>query len=204
MGNGQEQGRPDTRTRIQDAATTLFRRNGYSGTGLKRIAAEADAPFGSIYHFFPGGKQQLTEETIRTAGAAYGRMVLALLDTVADPVESLAHAFEVAADDLEATGYADACPIATVALEVAGTNETLRVATADVFTAWVGAGEQWFARWVPDPGTARSLAHSLIMILEGAFMLSRATRDREPLRAAGQSMAALLRSAIEQAGRPSP
>ncbi|WP_455410071.1 TetR/AcrR family transcriptional regulator [Streptomyces hiroshimensis] len=36
----------------------LFRRNGYSGTGLKRIAAEADAPFGSIYHFFPGGKQR--------------------------------------------------------------------------------------------------------------------------------------------------
>ncbi|MCF3102341.1 TetR/AcrR family transcriptional regulator [Streptomyces roseoverticillatus] len=203
MGNEREQGRPDTRTRIQDAATVLFRRNGYSGTGLKLIAAEADAPFGSIYHFFPGGKQQLTEETIRTAGAAYGRMVMALLDTVADPVESVTHAFEAAADDLEATGYADACPIATVALEVASTNETLRAATADVFTEWVGAGEQWFARWVPDPGAARSLAHSLIMILEGAFILSRASRDREPLRAAGRSMAALLRSAIEQAGRPS-
>ncbi|NUP79943.1 MAG: TetR/AcrR family transcriptional regulator, partial [Nonomuraea sp.] len=47
-------GQPDTRTRIQNAATMLFRRNGYPGTGLKRIATEADAPFGSIYHFFPG------------------------------------------------------------------------------------------------------------------------------------------------------
>ncbi|MEV5375863.1 TetR/AcrR family transcriptional regulator [Streptomyces nondiastaticus] len=203
MGHGQGQDRPDTRTRIQDAATVLFRRNGYAGTGLKQIAAEADAPFGSIYHFFPGGKQQLTEETIRTAGAAYSRMVLALLDSVADPVESVTHAFATAADDLEATGYADACPIATVALEVASTNETLRIATADVFAEWVAAGEQWFARWVPDPGTARSLAQSLIMILEGAFVLSRAARDREPLRAAGRSMAALLRSAIEEAGRPS-
>ncbi|MGK5543196.1 TetR/AcrR family transcriptional regulator [Streptomyces sp. URMC 127] len=203
MGQGQEeQGRPDTRTRIQDAATLLFRRNGYSGTGLKRIAAEADAPFGSIYHFFPGGKQQLTEEAVRTAGAAYGRMVMALLDTVADPVESVTHAFETAADDLEATEYADACPIATVALEVASTNETLRIATADVFTEWVEAGEQWFARWVPDSDTARSLAYSLVMILEGAFILSRAARSREPLRAAGQSMAVLLRSAMEQGERP--
>jgi AcrR family transcriptional regulator len=194
------QGQPDTRTRIQGAATVLFRRNGYTGTGLKRIATEADAPFGSIYHFFSGGKQQLAEETIRTSGAAYGLMVLALLDSVPDPVESIAHAFEAAADDLAATDYADACPIATVALEVASTNDILRVATAEVFAEWVSAGEQWFGRWVSDQNTARSLAYSMIMMLEGAFVLSRAARVPEPLRVAGRSMAELLRTAIEQAG----
>ncbi|WP_151481289.1 TetR/AcrR family transcriptional regulator [Streptomyces albicerus] len=194
------QGQPDTRTRIQGAATVLFRRNGYTGTGLKRIATEAEAPFGSIYHFFPGGKQQLAEETIRTSGAAYGLMVLALLDSVPDPVESVAHAFEAAADDLAATDYADACPIATVALEVASTNDILRVATAEVFAEWVSAGEQWFGRWVSDQHAARSLAYSMIMMLEGAFVLSRAARDPEPLRVAGRSMAELLRTAIEQAG----
>ncbi|MET9831827.1 TetR/AcrR family transcriptional regulator [Streptomyces sp. NPDC006385] len=189
---------PDTRTRIQGAATELFRRHGYSGTGLKRIATEAEAPFGSIYHFFPGGKQQLAEETIRTSGAAYGRMVMAVLTGVPDPVESVLHVFEAAADDLAATDYADACPIATVALEVASTNEVLRVATAEVFAEWVNAGEQWFGRWVPDESAARSLAYSMIMILEGAFVLSRAARDPEPLRVAGRSMAELLRTAIEQ------
>ncbi|NGO06915.1 TetR/AcrR family transcriptional regulator [Streptomyces sp. HC44] len=194
------QGQPDTRTRIRDAATVLFRRNGYTGTGLKRIATEANAPFGSIYHFFPSGKQQLAEETIRTSGAAYGLMVLALLDSVPDPVESVAHAFEAAADDLAATDYADACPIATVALEVASTDDILRVATAEVFAEWVSGGEQWFGRWVSDQNTARSLAYSMIMILEGAFVLSRASRDPEPLRVAGRSMAELLRTAIEQAG----
>ncbi|MFI6512693.1 TetR/AcrR family transcriptional regulator [Streptosporangium sp. NPDC050855] len=193
-------GRTDTRTRIQDAATVLFRRNGYSGTGLKRIATEADAPFGSIYHFFPGGKQQLAEEAIRTSGTAYGRMVLELLDSVPDPVESVEHAFRTAADDLAATGYADACPIAAVALEVAGTNEVLRVTTAEVFAGWVDAGEQWFARWVPDRNTARSLAYSMIMILEGAFVLSRAARDPEPLRVAGRSMAEMLLRAVEKTG----
>ncbi|MFJ5997081.1 TetR/AcrR family transcriptional regulator [Streptomyces sp. NPDC092370] len=192
------EGPPDTRTRIQGAATTLFRRNGYSGTGLKRIATEAEAPFGSIYHFFPGGKQQLAEHTIRASGAAYGRMVMALLDSVPDPVESVVHAFEAAADDLAASDYADACPIATVALEVASTNEVLRVATAEVFAEWVGAGEQWFRRWVGDEGAARSLAQSMVMILEGAFVLARAARDPEPLRVAGRSMAELLRAAIAQ------
>lgn len=193
-------GQSDTRARIHGAATVLFRRHGYSATGLKRIAAEADAPFGSIYHFFPGGKQQLAEDMIRTSGTEYGRMVLALLDSVPDPVESLVNAFEAAADDLAAADYADACPIGTVALEVASSNEVLRVATAEVFEEWVGTATRWFGRWVAEPKTAQSLAYSMVMMLEGAFMLSRAARDPEPLRVAGRSMAKLLRTAITPAG----
>ncbi|MFJ3914339.1 TetR family transcriptional regulator [Streptomyces sp. 2132.2] len=193
-------GEPNTRARIQRAATVLFRRHGYSATGLKRIAVEADAPFGSIYHFFPGGKQQLAEDMIRASGTEYGRMVLALLDSVPDPLESLVRAFEAAADDLAAADYADACPIGTVALEVASSNEVLRTATAEVFEEWVGAATQWFGRWVTEPRTAQSLAYSMIMMLEGAFMLSRAARDPEPLRVAGRSMATLLRTTITAAG----
>ncbi|MFF4321348.1 TetR/AcrR family transcriptional regulator [Streptomyces sp. NPDC001568] len=193
-------GESNTRVRIQRAATVLFRRHGYSATGLKRIAVEADAPFGSIYHFFPGGKQQLAEDMIRTSGTEYGRMVLALLDSVPDPIESLVHAFEAAADDLAAADYADACPIGTVALEVASSNEVLRTATAEVFEEWVGAAAQWFGRWVAEPRTARSLACSMVMMLEGAFMLSRAARDPEPLRVAGRSMASLMRTTIAEAG----
>ncbi|MFD9271622.1 TetR/AcrR family transcriptional regulator [Streptomyces goshikiensis] len=193
-------GESNTRARIERAAAVLFRRHGYSATGLKRIAVEADAPFGSIYHFFPGGKQQLAEDMIRVSGTEYGRMVLALLDSVPDPMESLVRAFEAAADDLAAADYADACPIGTVALEVASSNEVLRVATAEVFEEWVGAATQWFGRWVTEPRTAQSLAYSMIMMLEGAFMLSRAARDPEPLRVAGRSMATLLRTAISPAG----
>lgn len=193
-------GQSDTRARIQGAAAVLFRRLGYSATGLKRIAAEADAPFGSIYHFFPGGKQQLAEDMIRTSGTEYGRMVLALLDSVPDPAESLVRAFEAAADDLAAADYADACPIGTVALEVASSNEVLRIATAEVFEEWIGMATRWFGRWVADPRTAQSLAYSMVMMLEGAFMLSRAARDPEPLRVAGRSMAALLRTALSPAG----
>ncbi|MDX3310745.1 TetR/AcrR family transcriptional regulator [Streptomyces sp. ME08-AFT2] len=192
-------GRSDTRSRIQAAATTLFRRHGYSATGLKRIATAAEAPFGSIYHFFPGGKQQLAEDMIRTSGPEYGRMVLAVLNSVPDPAESLVHAFEAAAHELAAADYADACPIGTVALEVASSNDALRAATAEVFEEWVADAARWFARWVSDPTAARSLAYSMIMMLEGAFMLSRAARDPEPLRVAGRSMADLLRATLAQA-----
>lgn len=136
---------------------------------------------------------------IRTSGTEYGRLVLALLDSVPDPAESLVRAFEAAADDLAAADYADACPIGTVALEVASSDEVLRVATAEVFEEWVAAATRWFGRWVAEPKAAQSLAYSMVMMLEGAFMLSRAARDPEPLRVAGRSMAELLRAAITQA-----
>jgi AcrR family transcriptional regulator len=58
----------NTKERILDNTGELFRRYGYTGTGLKQIVANANAPFGSVYHFFPGGKEQLGEEVIRRSG----------------------------------------------------------------------------------------------------------------------------------------
>ncbi|GAB3829397.1 TetR/AcrR family transcriptional regulator [Kribbella italica] len=194
---------PSNRARIESTAARLFRRNGYTGTGLKQISADAGAPFGSIYHHFPGGKQQLAETVIRSTGREYLDLVLGLLDGDPDPAAAVHRAFEAAATDLAAADYADACTIATVALEVASTDEVLRVATADVFETWVQALAEWFGTWC-DSGVARELAQSTIMILEGAFVLSRASRDPEPLLVAGRSMAALVRAAVDQAppGRP--
>ncbi|WP_020672259.1 TetR/AcrR family transcriptional regulator [Amycolatopsis nigrescens] len=200
MGGGKaDAGTPDTRTRIQEAAGRLFRQKGYTGTGLKQIATESAAPFGSIYHFFPGGKEQLADDVIRSAGLEYGYLVLTLLEDKPDPLEALDFAFRKAADDLVATGYADACPIATIALEVASTNETLRAATADVFAVWAAGATAWFGRFIPDEAQARTLAFAMINLLEGAFILSRAARDGEPLLAAGKSIVDLTRLAMDRA-----
>ena len=64
-----------TRERIITTTTELFRRQGYAATGVKQIVAGAEAAFGSVYHFFPGGKEQLAEEVVRTSGATYGDLV---------------------------------------------------------------------------------------------------------------------------------
>ena len=67
-----------TRERILYASAELFRRQGYGGTGLKQVVAQAGAPFGSLYHFFPGGKEQLADEVLRTSG----RFFLALYESI--------------------------------------------------------------------------------------------------------------------------
>src|SRR5438067_2432246 len=104
----------DTRERIVDATAECFRRQGYTGTGLKQIAAQADAAFGSLYHFFPGGKEELGGEVIRWSGRAYMQLFIDIVLEEPDVVAAVQRFFTDAAHDVEASGYADACPIATV------------------------------------------------------------------------------------------
>src|SRR4030081_2263468 len=141
-----------------DSGAELFRRQGYTGTGVKQIAAMASAPFGSLYHFFPGGKEQLGEEVIRWSGGLYLQLVATIAGQAPDPVSAVSDFFSGAAETLRETDFADACPIATVALEVASTNEPLRKATADVFEDWIEGAPARFAAAGIARDTARALA----------------------------------------------
>jgi AcrR family transcriptional regulator len=173
-----------TRERILYATAELLRRQGYNGTGLKQVVAEAEAPFGSLYHHFPGGKQELGEEVIGMAGAFFQALVTAVYDAEPTPEASVRAVFTGAAETLAATDYEDACPIATVALEVASTDDRLRRATATVF-------EQWAAALTERLGD-RGKALAVIAALEGGFVLCRASRSTEPMLAAGEMAAALV------------
>jgi AcrR family transcriptional regulator len=192
-----------TRDRILDSTAELFRRYGYTGTGLKQIVTEANAPFGSLYHFFPGGKQHLGVEVIRRSGQMYQELVEGVFDAAPDVVTGTSDCFLGAAATLEATDYADACPIETVALEVASTNELLRQATAEVFESWIQSAIRRFTAAGISRRKARELAVSMIALLEGGFVLSRAMRSTEPLEIAGANASAAVRAALP-ARRRSP
>ena len=185
-----------TKERIMDSSAELFRRQGYAGTGIKQILAAANAPFGSLYHFFPGGKEQLGAETIRSSGALYAQLFATIAAQAPDVTTAVGDFFSGAAQTLIETDYADACPIATVALEVASTNEHLREASAEVFESWIVGATHYFAAAGIAPQTARELALSMLCLLEGAFVFCRAMRSTEALHVAGASAVAAVRSAL--------
>ena len=196
----------DTRDRLVEATAELFRLNGYSGTAVKQIVQSAKAPFGSMYHFFPNGKEELGVATIHWSGAIYGELIELFFEPGGDPVASTRLFFEAAADTVRDTDYVDACPIATVALEVASTSEPLRIATADVFRSWLVALDEYFVQSGLTKSKARPLSVSLFCLLEGAFILARATRDDGTIRTAGRTGAdavgaAFAARAAQRAGR---
>jgi AcrR family transcriptional regulator len=187
-----------TKQRIVHRSAELFRRQGFAGTGVKQIVAEASAPFGSLYHFFPGGKEQLGEEVIRWSGGIYGQLIDAFFEPGEDPVAATRSFFAAAAATVRDSDYADACPIATVALEVSSTNEPMREACADVFNGWVDGATQRLVECGLTRKRSRALAFSMIASLEGAFVLARALRSTEPIEVAGEAAAAEVRAAVTQ------
>jgi AcrR family transcriptional regulator len=191
-----------TRDRIVAAAAQLYGRYGYTGVGLKQVAAESGAPIGSLYHFFPGGKDQLTAEALRLSGHGYQILVEGVFAGAPDLVSGIKAAFAAAAEVVEASGYADACWIETVALEVASTNEPLRLVTAEIFDQWIDACTALVEAGGVHGDAARQLGIAIITGLEGAFVLSRGLRSREPLLATGEMLVAAAEAALAAPAQP--
>ena len=179
-----------TKARLLETAAELFRRQGYASTGLKQLTTQAGAPFGSLYHHFPGGKDELAEAVIRDSAGYYSDLALRSFDATLDPPDMVRAMFAGAAEHLRQSGYADACPVATVALEVASTNDRLRRATHDVFEVWLAWLESYFADAGMTDAAARASALHFLIALEGAFILCRAGRTTEALEVAGEAVAA--------------
>ncbi len=189
-----------TKDRILETTAELFRRYGYTGTGMKQIVAAANAPFGSLYHHFPNGKEELGGEVIRRSGQMYKELFELIMDAAPDMTTGVGDFFSGAAETLRQTDYADACPIATVALEVASTNDPLRQATAEVFESWIAAGTERGVAAGLSESEARELTILMIAALEGAFVLGRAMRSAEPVEIAGAAVTAAVRTALSESG----
>jgi AcrR family transcriptional regulator len=151
---------------------------------------------GSLYHHFPGGKAELAAETLRRSGRAYGELVGAVLDSVDDIGDAVRVAFVAAGDTLRASGYADACPIATVALEVASSDDELRRVTEEIFSEWRSMLAARFEAAGIEPAASADLSVSFLALLEGGFLLCRVAQDAAPMGVLGEAMVTLVGTAL--------
>jgi transcriptional regulator LmrA/YxaF-like protein len=139
---------------------------------------------------------QIAREALINAGHAYALLIPSIVDEYNDLGDALDAAFTQAAEDMAGTGFANMCPVASVAAEVADTVEELREATASVFQSWVDGGAAYFASRGLAASQAREVTIALIGALEGAFVLARTLRSTEPLLVAGRAMAPRYRGVV--------
>ncbi|MGW0809670.1 TetR/AcrR family transcriptional regulator [Nonomuraea sp. NPDC002799] len=181
-----------TRARLIDAARTLVEARGYFGAGLNEVIEAGKAPRGSLYHHFPGGKDQLTAEALTASGREIDALIRSLADSVPSTRALVEAVLDALADRMEQAGYAKGCPIATVALEVAATNDALQRVCAQVYDGWERALADRLVLDGHAPERAGDLAGSLLALIEGALVLARARRSRAPMERARRAAAVLL------------
>jgi AcrR family transcriptional regulator len=189
-----------TRDRIIVASNELFRRYGYNGTSLSQISTASGATTGSIYHFFPGGKEDLGVAVIETTGGVYRELFESIAGATSDPSQGILDVFVGAAATLEQTDFIDPCPIGTMAREVANVSEPLRLAASRAFDSWVDAVARHVAAAGVATDNAQSLAELSVTSLEGGFVLSRTRRDAAILGRIGRHVTDVIRAEIAAAG----
>jgi AcrR family transcriptional regulator len=186
----------DTRERLLATTAALFQRQGLNGTSMKEITDGADATTGSLYHFFPGGKDELAAEVIRTSGAGYLELFEMVTAVATNSSMAISMLFEGAAATLEQSDFVDACPIFTVAHEVASADEVLRAACDTVFKMWTAMASEMFTAEGLALVDAEALATAVIAALGGAFILARTAKNANLMRATGRHVAALVEQAV--------
>jgi AcrR family transcriptional regulator len=166
----------DARRKMIESAVTLLAMRGLQGTAFSDVVERSGAPRGSIYHHFPGGKDQLVEAAI----AASGQRTVQILDAVegASPIAITTYFLDLWRDVLVRSKLRAGC--AVLAVTVATDSTDLLDHAAAIFRAWHARLTGLYVAAGVDPTTASSFAMTLIAASEGAVVLSRAQRDMAP------------------------
>ncbi|MFF5705677.1 TetR/AcrR family transcriptional regulator [Streptomyces sp. NPDC012794] len=185
---------PGTRERIVHAASLLMQRQGYEGTGIKQVAQEAKATLGSVYHFFPGGKQALGVAAVQHADQEFAELLSAVLSAEADPAKAIAACARELARLLRESGWVDGCPISATALETTGRAPDIEQAVAQAFQHWRDLVADTLREAGFPEGDAHGLAITVISTLEGAELTAQVFKSETPLTVAGEHLARLINS----------
>ncbi|ORT58936.1 TetR/AcrR family transcriptional regulator [Streptomyces sp. CB03238] len=182
-----------TRDRIVVAAARLVQRQGYVGTGIKQIAKEAGATLGSVYHFFPGGKEAVAVAAIKHSDEEFAAILREALDSEDDPAAAVDACARLLAGALRESGWVDGCPVTAAALETLGdTDSEIQGACVAALRGWQDLVADKLLRTGLAATDARELAGTVISTLEGAEVTAQVTRSEEPLLQAGRHLARLV------------
>lgn len=179
------------RTRLVETTARLLQTQGYHHTGLNQIVAEAAAPKGSLYHYFPAGKVALAVAAIEHSARQTAQKLGQVAAAQPDPLLGLRAVIDWFIAEFESSAFQKGCPIATVALEQAALDDAIQAACAQAYALW----QQGLAAWLTalKVADAEPLAEHLLVLIEGAMLLARARRDCAPLRRVRDGLPQLLK-----------
>ena len=169
----------DTNERLIDAVLLAIREHGYAGTSMQTLLRDTGVSSSSMYHFFPGGKEELVAAAVRHSGLDAAERIAGVFERH-DVAEGITRIFAAAATEMKAHDYTLGCPIGVPATEATADSEPIREAVGDVFTAWADAYAAALRTGGATEERAASLGRFIVASYEGSVTLARATRSTQP------------------------
>lgn len=193
---------PKHRQPIVDSAVTLFRRQGYAGTGLNDIVDASGAPKGSLYHYFPGGKASIAVAAVEEAGRRVADTMSSLAQQSASTGDLLRRHARLLAGWMRRSGFRDGCPISTVLLELAPADRAVAEAGRKAYAARVAVLRDKLIADGAAPVQADRLAVLCVAALQGALIQARVERSGGAIETAAAELAGLLDRTLAGASQP--
>jgi TetR/AcrR family transcriptional repressor of lmrAB and yxaGH operons len=182
--------RNDTRGRMLETAAGLFHTQGYHATGLNQLLSAGDAPRGSLYFHFPGGKEQLAAEAAALSAERLREALRQAIESSDEPGEALTAVVDLLGQALLDSDFRAGCPLSTLALDAAADSEPIRRACAEGYASWCAVIERFLAAHrVAAPA---QLAVMILASIEGGLLLAKTQRDLAPLRAVAEQVRRLV------------
>ncbi|MDP9243789.1 MAG: TetR/AcrR family transcriptional regulator [Chloroflexota bacterium] len=180
----------DAKARMVAGAADLLARRGLQATSFSEILERSGAPRGSVYHHFPGGKDQLIAAAMDLAG---DRAIDLLNRKAGAPAEEVAAWFlHIWREVLVRSNFDAGC--AVLAVTVAADSPKLRDHAAGVFRSWRHRLAELLEQGGLEPRDAARYAAALIATSEGAVALSRAEQSVEPFDLVAEQLLEQLRT----------
>ena len=175
-----------------ETASRLFSLKGYYGVGLKDIIEESGIPKGSLYHYFPQGKEQLAIAAINHTKVFVLNEIQALFDEIEDPIIAFQTHFNHLSEIIinsDNIGF----PIGTIAGETHSTCEAIRIACQLAFEEWQAIYKQKLLQSGYGNEQATDLSITLNLMTEGAILLSLTNKSNKPLEIVKKQITLLLK-----------
>lgn len=171
-----------THDQIVQTTCNLLEKQGYHGTGLNEIVKVSGAPKGSLYYYFPEGKEQIASEAILLSGKTTAERIRRGLAGSAEPARALHDFIVKIAENVEASGFAAGSPLTAVAMETATSSERINLACRAAYGELIAAFQEKLLANGIDEGRAAELATFITASVEGGIILSRTNHNAAPLR----------------------
>jgi len=191
---------PQHKEAIIRTAARLFRKQGFSATGLNQIVEESGAPKGSLYHYFPDGKEAIGAAAVAWAGGLARQTLLELANQSGGSGALLRSYSRLLGQWMAQSGFKDGCPIATALLETVPESALIREAGDAVLAGWADVICNSLVTENVPVERAKRLANTAIAVLEGALLQARVAMQEKPILDAAEELALLFEHAIADAG----
>ena len=166
------------RATLVAAAVSLFQARGYHAVGVADILAHAKLPKGSLYHHFPGGKEELAAAAVAFIADEVEALLTKRFGEGLSPSAMFTEIAENTAQWLERSGFAQGALIGALAAAAGPDHPLLTAAVGQAYSRWAAR----FAQAEPNTQSAQTEALQKLASLEGAILLARACQDADIVR----------------------